>query len=82
MKYYQFRNTVIKVDDSANYKDIVNKMRATCNVNMMIEDIHKCDVEDYIEYLEESIDKNNNLVNSYSKLIDKLKKDSNQNLPF
>lgn len=83
MKYYYYIETVIKVDDSANYKEIVSKMRDKCKSNyIMIEDIHKCDIEDYIKYLEVLCDKKNKIIDQHEKVITRLKKDLNLNLPF
>jgi hypothetical protein len=56
MKYYSFRNVVIKCTDDTNWKDVVYKMRSVVNwntfhpVTIMIEDIKQVEKEDYLEY--------------------------------
>jgi hypothetical protein len=56
MKYYSFRNVVIKCTDDTNWKDVVHKMRSVVNwntfhpVTIMIEDIKQVEKEDYLEY--------------------------------
>lgn len=56
MKYYSFRNVVIKCTDDTNWKDVVYKMRSVVNRNtfhpitIMIEDIKQVEEEDYLEY--------------------------------
>lgn len=57
MKYYSFRDTVIKCTDDTNWKDVVHKMRQAVNrdtfrpITIMIEDIQLSDEEEYNEYL-------------------------------
>ena len=56
MKYYSFRDVVIKCTDDTNWRDVVYKMRSVVNrdtfhpITIMIEDIDPATEEDYLEY--------------------------------
>jgi len=61
MKYYSFRDVVIKCTDDTNWKDVVHKMRNAVNrdtfhpIMVMIEDIEQATEEDYLEYIKSYI---------------------------
>lgn len=76
MKYYQYRNIVIKSYDISNYKTIVSQIRNKVDISyIMIEDIKEVDIDDYIEYLENSKIELQELLDNKSEIIKRLRKD-------
>ena len=68
MKYYSVWQSVFKIKDSANYRDIVARARQVTNTtnsgSIMIEDIYPSTVEHYVEYLEKQLEEANKLLNT------------------
>ena len=69
MKYWSYGSLVVPVDESASYKRIVALVRLKVGRNIMWEDIKECDIEDYIDYLEESLQRANNEVERLRSIV-------------
>ena len=53
MNYYQtVYGVCFKMPESSKMREIVWKARELSNINLMIEQIHPCSLEDYTEYIE------------------------------
>lgn len=76
MKYYSVWSIVFKIEDEANYRHIVDKARFLTNTSdrgiIMMEDINRCEVEDYVLYLEEQLREANNKILKKNKRIAEL----------
>lgn len=62
MRYWSYCDLVVPMEEKASYKHIVAVFRQKVGRNIMWEDIKECDIEDYIDYLEESLQRANNEV--------------------
>jgi len=60
MRYWSYGSLVLSMDEKASYRDIVDAFRQKVGRNIMWEEIKECDIEDYIAYLEENLQRANN----------------------
>jgi Tfp pilus assembly protein PilO len=83
-KYYFFRVTVIKVPFDTPWREVLQLMRKEASHNMMIEDIHDCDENHYISFLENNLVAARRQIKQLSDCIANLKKQLpvDTSLPF